>query len=68
MALDARLASPLLLALAARRAKARQVTAPPRTVELQVIYYDCLGLEPEELGERYTYTLPPGASGAVGSV
>ena len=62
MALDARLASLELLTLAAMRAKQRQTTAPPRQVTLQVLYYDARGLEPDEVGERYVYTLPP-ASG-----
>ena len=59
MSPDPPLASPLILALAARRATARQVAAPPRTIELQIVYYDARGLEPDELGERYTYELPP---------
>ena len=58
MALDARLASPVLLALAARRARERQVTQPRRHIVLQVVYVDALGLEPDELGECYTYELP----------
>ena len=61
MALDPRLAEPLLLVLAARRAKERQVTAPRRTVTLQVIYAAGLDpiAEPEIWGESYTYELQP---------
>jgi hypothetical protein len=58
MALDPRLASLELLALAAMRAKQRQVTAPRRTVTLQVVYYDARGIEPPSPGEAYTYELP----------
>ena len=70
MALDPRLASPVLLALAARRAKERQTTAPPRTITLRVIYAAGLDpdAEPEYEGESYTYELPPDAAGASGSV
>ena len=65
MALDPRLAEPLLLVLAARRAKERQVTAPRRTVTLQVIYAAGLDpiAEPEIWGESYTHELPPPAPG-----
>ena len=59
MTIDPRLASPLLLALAARRATERHVRAPRQTVTLQVVYYDARGIEADELGERFTYELPP---------
>ena len=61
MALDPRLAEPLLLVLAARRAKERQVTAPRRTVTLQVIY--AAGLDPiaEPIWGESIPTLPPPA-------
>ena len=58
MALDARLADVLLLAIAAKRAQQRQQAEPRRTVAMQVVYYDARGIEPDELGERYTYDLP----------
>jgi hypothetical protein len=57
MALDPRLADPLLLALAARRAKARQATAPNQAVVLQ-IEYDAYGDEPPLKGEQYVLYLP----------
>ena len=56
MALDPRLADPLLLALAARRAKARQATAPNQAVVLQ-IEYDAYGDEPPLKGEQYVLYL-----------
>lgn len=59
MAPDPRLADMTLLALAAMRAKQRQHAEPRRTVTLQVVYYDASGQEPDELGERYLYALPP---------
>jgi hypothetical protein len=59
MALDPRLASVELLTIAAMRAKKNQVAAPRRTVTVQVVYVDALGLEPDEEGESYTYELPP---------
>jgi hypothetical protein len=58
MGLDARLADGVILALAARRAKERQTTAPKRTVKLRTIYYDMLTGEEEE-GESFVYELPP---------
>jgi hypothetical protein len=58
MALDPRLTSTEILTLAAMRAKQRQVHPPPRLVTVQVIYYDALGLEPDEEGERYVYEMP----------
>jgi hypothetical protein len=64
MALDARLRSVELLTLAAMRVRARQVSAPPRQVELQILYYD-LRTGEEELGERYTYELPTPAPGGA---
>ena len=63
MALDPRLASVELLALAAMRAKQHQVTAPRQTVTLQVEYYDARGIEPPSKGESYTYSLPATAPG-----
>jgi hypothetical protein len=63
VALDPRLADLQFLTIAAMRAKQRQVTAPPRLVSVRVVYYDALGIEPDELGERYTYTLPPHDAG-----
>ena len=48
MALDPRLMSPQLLALAAMRAKQRQQTAPRQTVTLQVVYLDALGHPTDE--------------------
>jgi len=55
--LDPRLASPLLLVLAARRAKERQATQTGQTVVLQ-IEYDAYGDEPPLLGERHVIYLP----------
>jgi hypothetical protein len=55
MALDARLADPVLLALAARRAKERQATAPRQTVTLKIVYYDALGQEPDECYQGPVY-------------
>ena len=63
MALDPRLASVELLALAAMRARQHQGTAPRQTVTLQIEYYDARGIEPPELGESYTYELPATAPG-----
>jgi hypothetical protein len=57
MARDPRLADGVLLALAALRAKERQRTAPTRTVTVQVVYYDALGVLPDELGEQYVYEM-----------
>jgi hypothetical protein len=57
MALDPRLASPLLLALAAKRAKQRQVAASTQAVVLQ-IEYDAYGDEPPLKGEQYVLYLP----------
>ena len=51
-----------LLAMAAMRIRQQQTTAPPRHVTLQIVYYDARGIEADELGERFTYELPP-ASG-----
>jgi len=47
------------------RARQHQVDGPRRTVTLQVIYAAGLDpeAEPEIMGERYVYTLPPHASG-----
>jgi hypothetical protein len=58
MALDPRLSDPVLLALAAMRAKQHQSDPPRRTVVLQVEYYDARGIDPPTLGERYAYVLP----------
>jgi hypothetical protein len=44
MSQDPRLADPVILALAALRAKKNQVTAPRRTVTLQIVY--AAGLDP----------------------
>jgi hypothetical protein len=57
---DPRLADPVILALAALRAKKNHRDAPRRTVTCQVIYAAGLDpiLEPEILGECYTYELP----------
>ena len=70
MSTDPRLASVELLTMAVMLAKKRQREAPERTVTLQVIYAAGLDpdAEPEYEGETYTYTLPPDAAGAVGSV
>ena len=57
MALDPRLADPLLLVLAARRAKERQVTVPRQRVVLKVVYADEPG-EPPMVGPEYVYYLP----------
>ena len=67
MAHDPRLASPVILALAARRAKERQVTAPPRTITMKVVYAAGLDpeAEPEIMGETYTYELPPAPRGGA---
>jgi hypothetical protein len=56
--LDPRLADPVILALAARRAKERQGDPPKRVVQVRVVYVDALGVEPDEIGPTYTYTLP----------
>jgi hypothetical protein len=58
VATDPRLAHPVILALAARRAKQRQQAEPRQTVTMQVVYYDARGIEPDELGESYVYELP----------
>jgi hypothetical protein len=58
MATDPRLANPVLLALAARRAKQRQQTETGRRVVCRVVYYDASGQEPDELGESYIYDVP----------
>jgi hypothetical protein len=58
MSPDPRLASAQLLALAALRLKQRQEAEPRQYVTFQVTYYDARGIEPDELGERYTYTVP----------
>jgi hypothetical protein len=63
MARDARLACIEILAMAARRARERQTTAPRQTVTLQVEYYDARGIEPPSKGESYVYTLPAKAPG-----
>ena len=55
MALDARLASPHILALAALRARERLSAAPRQTVTLQVVYYDALGHEPDVIYTGPTY-------------
>jgi hypothetical protein len=57
MALDPRLMSTEILVLAAMRVRQHQVSAPPRQVELRIVYYDMLTGE-EELGERYVYAVP----------
>jgi hypothetical protein len=57
MALDPRLSDPVLLALAAMRAKQHQTEAPRRQVVLQIVY-EASGDEPPLLGESYTYVLP----------
>jgi hypothetical protein len=67
VALDPRLADLQFLTIAALRARQRRADPPPgRTVTLQVVYYDARGLEPDELGERYTYELPPHRHGVGG--
>jgi hypothetical protein len=55
MALDPRLADPVILALAARRAKERQTTAPRQRVTLQILYYDLSGYHPDALYDGPTY-------------
>ena len=57
MALDPRLSDVTLLAIAARRAKARAVQAPEQAVVIQ-IEYDAYEDEPPLLGERYVLYLP----------
>ena len=57
MALDPRLAEPLLLVLAARRAKERQQAEPRRRVTLRVVYYDASGVEPLLVGPAYVYSV-----------
>ena len=57
MALDPRLASPQLLALAAMRLTQRQDTAPTPAVVLQ-FDYDAYDEEPPRAGERYVLYLP----------
>ena len=61
MALDPRLASVELLALAAMRAKQNQTSAPRKTITLRVVYAAGLDpeAEPEFEGPSYTYELPP---------
>jgi hypothetical protein len=55
MSTDPRLADPVILALAALRAKKSQETEPKRQVSLRVVYYDALGVEPLLEGPTYTY-------------
>jgi hypothetical protein len=62
MAPDARLADPLLLILAARRAKERQVTAPRQRVTLKIVYTDQSGQEPDECYTGPTYERVEGES------
>ena len=57
MGLEARVTS-LELALAAKRAQECAPSVPQRTVRLQIVYYDSLGVEPDMMGERYEYVLP----------
>jgi hypothetical protein len=57
MALDPRLAEPLVLALAARRAKERKTADAMRAVTLRVEYCDSLTGEIEP-GPSYTYEVP----------
>lgn len=61
MALDARLADTVLLAVAAMRIKKNQVEAPKRYITLRTVYAAGLDptLEPEYEGPSYTYELPP---------
>ena len=55
MALDPRLADPVLLALAAMRARQHQATAPRQTVTLRILYVDASGQEPDALYTGPTY-------------
>jgi hypothetical protein len=55
VAADPRLADVLLLAIAARRAKQRQQTAPRQRVALKIVYYDTLGLHPDEVYDGPVY-------------
>ena len=64
MALDPRLASVELLALAAMRAKERQVTAPGREVVLRVVYEGTPWGDPPEEGPEYVYYVPEPRGGA----
>jgi hypothetical protein len=57
MALDPRLASTLLLALAAKRAKERQATQPGGGVVIRIAY-DAYGDEPPPGGEQSVIYLP----------
>jgi hypothetical protein len=57
VALDPRLASPLILVMAAKRAKERQAAASTQAVVLQ-IEYDAYGDEPPLKGEQYVLYLP----------
>ena len=63
VALDPRLADPLILALAAKRAKERLATTPEQVVVLRVIYEGTPWGDPPEEGPSYTYYVPPKASG-----
>jgi hypothetical protein len=55
MSSDPRLADPVLLALAAMRARQHQATAPRQRVTLRVVYSDALGQEPDVLYTGPTY-------------
>ena len=55
MALDHRLADIQLLAIAARRAKERQTTAPRQRVTLRIVYHDMLGHHPDACFTGPTY-------------
>jgi hypothetical protein len=63
MALDPRLASPQLLALAAMRLRQRQETEPRPRLVLQTVFYDARGIEPDTEGERYVYEMVHTAGG-----
>ena len=63
MALDPRLADPLLLALAAMRVKELKQAASLQAVVVQ-IEYDAYEDEPPLLGERYVLYLPQKAPSA----
>ena len=55
MALDPRLSDPVLLTLAAMRARQHQATAPRQRVTLRVVYVDALGQEPDAIYTGPTY-------------
>jgi hypothetical protein len=63
MALDPRLASVEVLALAALRLRQRREAEPKQRLTFRVVYYDASGSTPDEYGPQYTYELTHTAGG-----